>query len=170
MLLSPMKHNICMVFIKLQRHAGLGFIIENPTAVVVEAAVIDVLVCSADKVVFKSVVAADEYKITLKFVVFNKVLFTEKIFVANVKVSTQFEGISSDMDKIKKYWRLLHFDSENVEVFNNDNFIDTSDNAKVVFKSLENKMIKLLSLFMDRLAVNISEIDELELFEMLESL
>ena len=57
-----------------------------------------------------------------------------------------------------------------MEVFNNDNFIDTSDNAKVVFKSLENKMIKLLSLFMDRLAVNISEIDELELFEMLESL
>ena len=132
MLLSPMKHNICMVFIKLQRHAGLGFIIENPTAVVVEAAVIDVLVCSADKVVFKSVVAADEYKITLKFVVFNKVLFTEKIFVANVKVSTQFEENVNERDeKIKTFLRKLEKMLENSEVS-----ISVKDTVSDIFETI----------------------------------
>ena len=96
MLLSPMKHNICMVFIKLQRHAGLGFIIENPTAAAVEAVTAVELVCSADIVEFVSEDIV-EYKTPYNVVEFRKLLYTDNIFVVNFKAIWEFEGISSEV-------------------------------------------------------------------------
>ena len=104
MLVIAMKHNICIVLIKLHRHDGFGFItiVAIVIVVIVIVVVVPTLSCLLLILIVESILS-DEYSIVVSASVRKILLQTDTISlgVKNSNLSSQYSGIVDIKNRVR---------------------------------------------------------------------